>query len=304
MKWICYILFIPFCFLNAHAQEASIDLDSNVVLIGDHISLDITVMVPEKSQLQWHSLDSAYANIEILNQSSIDTVKLDGHITYHQKINLIPFDSGFYALEPIEFPMLNDGEWDTIRSNALALKVETIPVDTTKAIMPIKPPIDIPWHWKDALPYAYGFLGFAALIGLIFWLLKRKRETPTENQKPVDNRLPHEIALEKLSGLEGAKLWQQRKIKDYYVNLTYILREYIENRFETDALESTTDEILASLKEVPVKATLKERLKNILNWADLVKFAKASPTDDLHTDAMKTVKRFVLKTANRKEVEV
>jgi len=302
VKQLVSILCALFVLQSVLAQEAKTSLDTNTVLIGDYTPLYVELTVPDNSSVQWHTIDSVYAGIEILNVSKIDTVKKNNELIYTQKINLIPFDSGYYALTPISFPIQINGAWDTLRSNALALKVETIPVDTSQAIMDIKPPISIPWHWKDALPYAGVALGILALVALIAFLLNRKKDVPSEIEVPVDARPAHQVAFEKLEALEFQQLWQKGKIKTYYVELTYILREYIENRYHTDALESTSGEILDSLKSTNIKTTLKERLRNLLDWADLVKFAKASPGGETHMDALKTVKKFVQKTAQKKEV--
>jgi len=299
---IVAILFSVFFCTSGFAQEAKTSLNTDVVLIGDHTALNVRVEAPTNSNLQWHDLDSTYSGIEILNVSRIDTVQKDGQFVYSQKINLIPFDSGYYALTPISFPINLNGSWDTLKSNALALKVESIPVDTTQAIKAIKPPISIPWHWKDALPYAGAAMGVLALIGLLAFLLTRKKEKPEKVEVVIDNRSAQQIAFEKLEMLEQHQFWQKGKIKKYYVELTYILREYIENRFETDALESTSEEIIDSLKVSNVKTTLKERLRNVLDWADLVKFAKASPGGETHLEALKTVKKFIQKTSVKKEV--
>lgn len=296
MKIITTILFI-LCLHGLVAQEVRSSLDTNVVLIGDHTVLNLDVQVPLNSALQWHSLDSVYAGIEILSSSPIDTVTQNDGIVYSQKINLIPFDSGYYALTPIAFPYQQNDSWDTIRSNSLALKVETIQVDTTQAIKPIKPPIDVPWHWKDALPYAGAVLGILLLVALVYFLLSRKKEQPEPVEVEVDDRAAHQIAFEKLAQLEQKQYWQKGKIKPYYVELTYILREYIEHRFETDALESTSEEIIESLKVTNIKTTLKDRIRSVLDWADLVKFAKASPGGETHMEALKTVKKFIRKTS-------
>lgn len=63
-------------------------------------------------------------------------------------------------------------------------------------------------------------------------------------EKPL---LPHELALQKLVALQQQKLWQKGDVKPYQSELTFIIREYLENRFNIQALESTTDEIVQNL---------------------------------------------------------
>ncbi len=78
-------------------------------------------------------------------------------------------------------------------------------------------------------------------------------------------------------------LWQNNKIKEYYYELTEIVRGYIERELKVTALENTTDEVLAMIKDFKnvdsietSKETIK-KLKDLLQEADLVKFAKSKP---------------------------
>ena len=103
----------------------------------------------------------------------------------------------------------------------------------------------------------------------------------------------HVTALEKLNVLEKEKLWQQDKTKPYYTRLTYIFREYLENRYGVKALESTTDEILDWLKREKFSDDLTTKLRNTLQASDLVKFAKSKPGVDIHQNALNTAYEFI-----------
>ena len=70
---------------------------------------------------------------------------------------------------------------------------------------------------------------------------------------------------------------QQGKLKMYYTGLTDIAREYFEGRFHFDAMEMTSDEIMTVLKKKPVNKEIYEKMGNVLQLADLVKYAKANP---------------------------
>ena len=78
-------------------------------------------------------------------------------------------------------------------------------------------------------------------------------------------------------------LWQNNKIKEYYSELTEIVRGYIERELKVPALERTTDEIIETLTDfkssqsiTTSKETIK-KLKELLEESDLVKFAKSKP---------------------------
>jgi bifunctional N-acetylglucosamine-1-phosphate-uridyltransferase/glucosamine-1-phosphate-acetyltransferase GlmU-like protein len=88
---------------------------------------------------------------------------------------------------------------------------------------------------------------------------------------------PYVTALEALETLRLKKLWQADKVKEYYSELTDIVRQYIEAQFGVQAVEMTTDDILYGLKNIGINAQAMGKLTNTLQTADLVKFAKATP---------------------------
>ena len=86
----------------------------------------------------------------------------------------------------------------------------------------------------------------------------------------------------KLKQLQDQELWQKGEVKPYQSELTYIIREYIENRYTIPALESTTGEILKDLKKVEYPDELVDKMREMLQLADMVKFAKANPPIEMH----------------------
>jgi hypothetical protein len=82
-----------------------------------------------------------------------------------------------------------------------------------------------------------------------------------------------------LDRLKSEKSWKAGKNKKYYTDLTDILRKYIERRFQFNALEMTTDEILALFKRDKSTQSVYQNLSQILQLADLVKFAKIEPLE-------------------------
>ena len=99
--------------------------------------------------------------------------------------------------------------------------------------------------------------------------------------------------------MEDEKYWQQGEVKKYYSELTNIVREYLEGRYDILALESTTDEILKDLqdlKEEEFEVELWSKLKDMLQTGDLVKFAKAKPNIEKHSQYLKDAKEMVRTT--------
>jgi hypothetical protein len=112
----------------------------------------------------------------------------------------------------------------------------------------------------------------------------------------TQQKTPHETALEELAALRNAGLWQLGKVKDYYTELTEILRRYISERYLLNAMELTSDEILSAGFMRLLDNSSMENLTFILRTADLVKFAKAKPLPQDHDQCMTAAESFVKAT--------
>ncbi len=120
-------------------------------------------------------------------------------------------------------------------------------------------------------------LALILLIGLLilYWVKIKKK-------KNIRFLPPHEIALAAFERLKKKGLSGEEGVKDYYVELSRIIRKYLDRRFGSGISEMTTEECLWKMKEsriIPV-ATL-SLLQDLLNRCDLVKFAgqRSSPEE-------------------------
>ncbi len=275
-------IFFLFIFQLGLGQDVKIRsvLENDTILIGDqvHYSLEVIQPVGLVVQLPGYK-DTIIGEIEILESPLPDTTKINDETIQILKHFLITsFEEGFYI---IPAPKINfevsAGEKELI-GHDLYLQVLTMPVDTSKGIYDIKLPYQAPITFKEVLPYLIGGVVLVAIIILLFyfirkWKRKKRGYIPLKPKEP-----PYIIALRELDRLKEDKLWQKNKVKYYHTRLTDILRNYIEGRYEINAMEQTTSEILSSLKASSFNDNrLFSKLKEILDLADMVKFAKFKP---------------------------
>jgi hypothetical protein len=181
------------------------------------------------------------------------------------------------------------------------------PVDLKKGPVDIKKPFSAPITLKEIAPWLFGIILIGALVFLIVYALSRRSKNKPLFQRPLKPKLPpHVIALQELDKLKGEELWQHEKVKDYYTRLTDIVRVYIEERFTITAMEQTTFEILTSFKEKESQIVDKSvvELKEILEVADLVKFAKLTPLPDENHHMLSNAYLFVKETSVEVVTEV
>ena len=87
-------------------------------------------------------------------------------------------------------------------------------------------------------------------------------------------------AIKSLDKIKSEKIWQQDRIKEFYTELTDVLRIYIHERYGVNSLEMTSGEILDIINTKQEEDSVYENLKQVLYIADLVKFAKHQPFND------------------------
>jgi len=271
---------------NAQQIKATASLDSANILLGDQVKLFLEIDHPKNVAVQFPQVpDSIAGKIEVLNRSGVDTFDVDNknNLKQIQSYLITCFDSGVYRIPPYWFKINVDGQVDSIPSNGVTLQVHTMAIDTTKGPADIKMPYGAPLTLKEVIPYILGVILIGAIIFLILYSIKRKKKNQPLFAKPPKPKEPaHIIALRELDRIKNEKIWQKDKIKQYYSEVTEVLRVYIENRFEISAMEKTTDEIIQSFKYRNDLLSKKSfnNLSRILTLADLVKFAKYKPLPD------------------------
>lgn len=147
---------------------------------------------------------------------------------------------------------------------------------------------DLPFIFAEIRDYvAYGAIALillALLVWLLVWYIRRTLSRREAIVKPGPKIPPHVVAIKALVELKNRKLWQNGKYKHYYTALTDILRVYIGGRWGIGAMEMTTDEIIAALRDVELPLESRSNLVSIMRTADMVKFAKAEPAAEDNED--------------------
>jgi hypothetical protein len=255
--------------------------------------------------------DTLIGGIEIVERK-IDTVKnQDKSLTITQTYTVTSFDSALYYIPP--FPFV-DGN-DTVFSNDFSLKVVSpeIMMDSTQnvpIIADIKPIAKAPINWQLIKKILLLLLPIWFLLAFIilFFIKYFSKKTVIIEKKITVKRPAHEVAFEKIEEIRKENIWQQGRSKEYFTQLTDVLREYIENRFSVPAFEQTSAEIIDGLhfakKDYPEQIKL---LQKIFEVSDLAKFAKYIPDINTHNanlnNAYDFVQETILNEQENKEIE-
>lgn len=278
------------------AIVVSASLDSTNLMIGDQTDLHLRVTHDATEQVQMPTFgEQLQDGIEIVDKTIVDTLTLpDGRLQLNQYLTLTSFKDSLFAIDPIA---IASGE-DTFWTEALALNIiQPFEVDSSLAITDIKDIERAPiWWWGIIRWILLGLLIAGLAVGGYFlWRWIESKRKPEEEINPELLRPADEVALEKLDEIKAAKIWKDGKVKEYQTELTDVVREYIGRRFDVHSTEKTSDETLREMKPL-LEKDLFDRLKSMLQLADLVKFAKWHTTPDENEQGLLTAYDFVNET--------
>ena len=287
MKHTSVAILSVFLITLAQAQEPKISarIDSSRYKVGDWILLHVAAELPHGVDSLVLAAKDSLGGFEILNVEK----SAPGNSQQEWTLRLTMFDTGDVYIPPVPFSYRNqpDTTQRIAYSNPVAVSIVAIPFDPKGDIKDIKPPLDAPWKFEDFLPFLIALLVIALALLAYFYYRKwkKRREKGFVAVKP--SLPPAQVALAALRILEDKHLWQQGKIKQYYSEVTEIIRRFLEDQYGVLALESTSDEILDQLMKLPEAQALLREFRSFFTTADLVKFAKHLPTPDDHENELR-----------------
>lgn len=288
------VLFAPACMVQAqNIVEAR--LDTADILIGEQVQLQLSVKTDKGRDVQFPEYPpqgEMVPGVEVISASPVDTLRHnDGaRLELLRRYTVTSFDSALYALQPA----VVIGADTLLPRTAVGLKVTSVPVDTLHPEKFCDPygPVDTPFEFNGALVLML-LLTVLAAAAAVYLMRRAGRIKPrrTERVEPLPPS-PREAARALLLPLQEQRAPEvQEEYKRYYVDLTTALRRYIAARFGIDAMNMTTTQIAAALKDLP--ETQRGELPELLSTADLVKFARQQATPEEARRNLESAFRFV-----------
>ena len=263
-------------------SQIKTSVDSTSIKIGEELIISFKVELDGIKKVVFPDTKS-FGALEVIENYKTDTLTEKSNIALIKQYGLTQFDSGTYTIPQQKILFGNK----TLLSDSIEINVLSIKVDTTKQkLYDIKPILHVkkPSLKKTILNWLLILIAITAIISIVFYYW-RKRELKTKN-----NNLslpPYELAKLALSKLNEEKAFENDEVKEFYSDLTLILRKYLNDKVYNHSLESTTDELLLKLNDLNKSNKIsldEESIKNIeatLKRADLVKFAKSKPSIEM-----------------------
>ena len=275
-------LFIAAVLLAACSQDytgtsvqMTVELDTTYTTIGSPISYLITVQLPQDKIVkfpEWELEDPLEIRSSEFSTSGLENIG---------RYEIVFWDTGKVVIPGVAITILNMDSSFAYDMTADTMFMEVVSIteqdpsfkQSGGGIMPIKDPVPvrIPLPWQTII-LSILLLGILIAIGLI-WKKRLKADVSYE-ERPEYLKEPDIIALEKLDNLDQSGLLEKGEIKEFYAQLSLILREYTENSLYIRTLEMTTEEIRENRPAFPYTDDQIASYFKILSGADMAKYAK------------------------------
>ncbi|MES2587629.1 MAG: hypothetical protein V4622_01540 [Bacteroidota bacterium] len=307
MRIIVFILFSAF-FGTAFSQTKS-GIKNSHLKIGEQTELFYELKYKkEDGQLSFFPLAKTITCLRQTKNSKINTeepveleilspfedtiIQQKQNLLWRGKYKITVWDTGVFIIPPTTISTQDS----VYEFEAIMLTVTSPKLEEGKEIYDIKEQfIELPneyiswlknnWYWI--------LVGLILLVSLVIYF-KRKNK---KEQKPLKELSLKERSLLAIDALEKAKMWQKSLMKEHYIELSYILRSYLSSQYNLNLLEKTSYQTCLLLTQKGLEKDTVNTIKNILDYSDLVKFAKSTPSEMDIFKNIAQVKQIIVETS-------
>jgi len=280
---------------GGNREKITINLasDKDRITIGDLVTVTLEVKSPGTAVVKEPDLSSFLKDFELRNAKKPLVQEKEGEKSSIFQYEITTFTTGKKTLGPltIQYRLTpGESEWSKAETRALIINVESVlPKDLKNVdIKDIKPPIEVRYPWYYYAAAIAAALVLALLIYLLVRHIRKKREQKKAEAEAI-RKSPEEIANERLKALKESTLISNGRIKEYYIELSDIVREYLEGRYEPHALDMTTMELFRALQGSKIPSSAAGDIRALLSQCDMVKFARLIPAENrIDTDYQET----------------
>lgn len=287
--------------------------DSTHILIGDHLKLHLTAKTQPGHNLKFQTTDRwRFYNCEALQSGQPSQSASSGEVVLKQDFILTSFDVGQAQVAPIW--VVADDTIFAAYTDTLSFFVDSLPVyvDTSKAFRDIRLPVNVmepatgksgKGVWKT-VAVVLGIILAVALLAFLFikYLWPRISKLNVERKREEVKRNSGAYALGQIQQLKQKELCQKGLQKEHYAELSVILRTYMKDQWDVNAMEMVTDQIMEAMAKVELSDQQVMELRSFFHLSDYVKYARQQPSMEENVRQTEAMTRFVADTDRMEQV--
>jgi hypothetical protein len=298
-----HILVAVLLWTAAGFAQGRVSVESRVdrakINIGDVIKYTVIITHDPDVKLERPSPGKNLGQFEIREYQVAEPKKVQNQLLVQTDYLISTFDVGEFEIPPLQvfFRTAQDTLLHQLNTETIKITVASLNPNEKGDIRDIKEPMTPPRDWARIIVAISAAVIVLALLGLGWWYYQRRKAGApllALREKPL--RPAHELALEALAALQQSDLLATGQIKGYFIQLSEILRKYVEARYFIDAMEMTTGQVIAKMQTDHLAGESITSLQELLQLSDLVKFAKHLPAPEVQQGAVPQAVAFVEST--------
>lgn len=296
------LLFNILLFLSAIATAQSFKIESSKseLFVGEpcHIKLKYNGINKVIWRDNSNTTDTLSSEVEVLEYSKIDSIVSNDSITLTQILTVTAWDTGYHVIRPIEIEV----NGSKLFSNPLLLKYKFEQIDNQSSIKDIKNQLDTPFIFDEIKTLVIWTTSIILLLAITCYTIiyfYKKRQVKVIKPKIKEKHIIT-ILTERYEKLKTEKHWLNNKEKEFHSELSEILNKYLEYKYKIKSVETTSSETIQQLINLGLERKIIDQVKHILNFSDMIKFAKGKGAESQHEKALEILYSF-LKDENKVE---
>lgn len=282
--------------------KARVQLWPTAPSLGDPIYLRLTVEAKPGVDAEAPFEHEALGRFRVIGWTQGNERRDDGTVVELQTYTLDAPGSGKFRVPPLRVTFAPPGA--AADAVAVELLTEELPltvaaIDPARAAQPLAPPQGkvTPSRTVDyTLVFVIGGPFTIALLIFVVWLLLKLRRRRVRQERIS----AYDAAVARLERLAGGGAPDAAAADAWFVELSSIVRHYLEDRYGVRAPELTTEEFLQEARRAAgLPGPQRELLTAFLERCDRVKFAGYRPDADESMATLKAARAFVEDTRLR-----
>jgi hypothetical protein len=276
LRTLRLLVLLVSCFYSAQvfAQGVNTRVTTDSLTVGEVFEYSVAIQFDREYQnVQYPDTNSFPSSLELISRQQFRTSDFSDSLVY----TLQYFNNQDVQISSLPITLYGTNDSSTVFTDPVPLYFKTVVAKGDTTLKPMKPIFVFPRPWWPWVLAGLALAGF-----LLWWFIFRDQEKAervvSEPQiEPFYNPL-EELEKQLLAIKKESKVAETKNFKLFYSEVGDAIRAYFEDLYNIPALECTSSELLRYLDAYGVDDTLTEKTRLILRRADLVKFAKYTPT--------------------------
>jgi len=283
-------------------------VDATTVTIGDVVTVKLSVKHPETLKIAFPPVGTTLGDWTVRGSRPLPPTKLaDGRVENTLELQLAAFKTGNFEVPVFNIETVEaSGKKEVLASELIKVAVQSVRTGKQDTLKDLKPQAELEADYK---PFLFFLAALAAAVYLVYRFvqyLKRRKNGPTP--KPERVRSAEEVARGAIERLLARRLVEQGYHKQFYLELSEIIKRFLGSKLGVQSLERTTEEFTRDLRTVSVPSEQYRMIREFLEECDLVKFAKYRPgpeeVEQIITRSRSMIDDMARESAKPQEVEV